>query len=268
MSRSHAQGQDYAPFDDDYRGFDAREEETARGPLILALAIGVLLIFGAVVWNTYRQGVRPEGEGLPRVLAESQPFKTVPADPGGLAVPHTDKRFYDDMDATARDPVPEPEPEAPVMELAGAGAVSDGIPTDLRRGPVEPVTELTQEPGMPPAPATAEIQSAVTSVSPEAGPVPATQAGRARFEFVSGGEYLVQIAALRSESAAETAWKRVTSSAPELYYGATKVIQRADLGSEGVFYRLRAGAFADRSEASAFCDAIKEAGANCIVVNG
>jgi len=78
----------------------------------------------------------------------------------------------------------------------------------------------------------------------------------------------VQIAALRSEEAAETAWKRVTASAPELYYGATKIIQRADLGSEGVFYRLRVGAFADRSEASAFCDAIKDAGANCIVVNG
>jgi hypothetical protein len=46
------------------------------------------------------------------------------------------------------------------------------------------------------------------------------------------------------------------------------MIQRADLGSEGVFYRLRVGAFADRSEASAFCDAVKEAGANCIVVNG
>ena len=69
MDRQSSQGQDYTPFDDDYLGFDAREEEAARGPLILTLAIGVLLIFGAVVWNPYRQGVRPEGEGLPSVLA-------------------------------------------------------------------------------------------------------------------------------------------------------------------------------------------------------
>ena len=89
-----------------------------------------------------------------------------------------------------------------------------------------------------------------------------------RFAFAAEGGYLVQIAALRSEEAAESQWKRVTASAPELYHGATKMIQRADLGSEGVFYRLRVGAFADRSEASAFCDAVKEAGANCIVVNG
>lgn len=33
------------------------EEDAARGPLILALAVGVLLVFGAVVWNTYRQGI-------------------------------------------------------------------------------------------------------------------------------------------------------------------------------------------------------------------
>ncbi|MFN3911134.1 SPOR domain-containing protein [Hyphomonas sp.] len=272
MGRASSNGEDYSPFDDDYRGFDVREDETARGPLILTLAVGVLLIFGAVVWNTYRQGVRPEGEGLPSVLAEAEPFKQVPADPGGVAVPNTDKRFYDEMDATAREPVAEPAPSAPV-ELAGAGAVSDGEPAQLRRGPVEPVTDLTQTPGMPEAVATTALTPSAPPAAvaePAALPVSAPEplGPRARFAFAAKGDYLVQIAALRSEEAAETAWKRVTNSAPELYYGATKIIQRADLGSEGVFYRLRVGAFADRSEASAFCDAIKEAGANCIVVNG
>ncbi|MEQ9507323.1 MAG: SPOR domain-containing protein [Hyphomonas sp.] len=262
MGRASSQGEDYSPFDDDYRGFDAREEETARGPLILTLAIGVLLIFGAVVWNTYRQGVRPEGEGLPRVLAEDAPFKKAPEVAGGVDVPNTEMRFFDEMDASTREPVPEPEPS--VVELAGAGPVSDGIPTDLRRGPVEPVTELGAEPA---APAPAMPDPVVTLPQAESLPVQ-PQGPRVRFAFSAGGDYLVQIAALRSEEAAETAWKRVTASAPELYYGATKIIQRADLGAEGVFYRLRVGAFADRSEASAFCDAIKEAGANCIVVNG
>ena len=121
-----------------------------------------------------------------------------------------------------------------------------------------------------PAVATTTVLTPSTPPSDVADPVttPEPQGPRARFAFSATGSYLVQIAALRSEDAAETAWKRVTNSAPELYYGATKVIQRADLGSEGVFYRLRVGAFADRSEASAFCEAIKEAGANCIVVNG
>ena len=263
MGRASSHGEDYSPFDDDYRGFDAREEETARGPLILTLAIGVLLIFGAVVWNTYRQGIRPTGEGLPSVLAEEAPFKKSPEVAGGVDVPNTEMRFFDEMDASTRDPVPEPEPA--VLELAGAGTtVSDGLPTDLRRGPVEPVTELGSELGAPQPPA----DPVVTLPAPETALPITPQGPRARFAFSTGGDYLVQLAALRSEEAADTAWKRVTAAAPELYYGASKIIQRADLGQDGVFYRLRVGSFADRSEASAFCDAVKEAGANCIVVNG
>ncbi|MBK8199513.1 MAG: SPOR domain-containing protein [Acidobacteria bacterium] len=261
MGRASSHGEDYAPFDDDYRGFDVRDEETARGPLILTLAIGVLLIFGAVVWNTYRQGVRPEGEGLPSVLAEETPFKQSPEEAGGVAVPNTDIRFFDEMDASKREVAADPAPKP--VELAGAGPVSDGEPAQLRRGPVEPVTELGETPALPVIEETAPVEK---SVAVAAEPVPAGP--RVRFAFADNGGYLVQIAALRSEDAAETAWKRVTASAPELYHGATKVIQRADLGSEGVFYRLRVGAFADRSEASAFCEAVKEAGANCIVVNG
>ncbi len=270
MGRSSAEGDDYAPFDDDYRGFDGRDEEAARGPLILALAVGVLLIFGAVVWNTYRQGVRPEGEGLPSVIVTDEPIRTAPEDAGGVVVPNTDKRFYDELDATSREPVT--EAALPEDELAGEGVVNEGVPANLRRGPVEPITELGAAPVLPPPIETETVTASAVEAAPVvpavSEPVPEPQGPRVRFAFAANGPYLVQIAALRSEEAAETSWKRVTASAPELYYGATKVIQRADLGSEGVFYRLRVGAFADRSEASAFCEAIKEAGANCIVVNG
>ena len=132
---------------------------------------------------------------------------------------------------------------------------------------MEPVTDLTDTP--PPAGVvTGQAPAARAVVPPPPVALEAPQGPRVRFAFAAEGAYLVQIAALRSEEAAESQWKRVTASAPELYHGATKMIQRADLGSEGVFYRLRVGAFADRSEASAFCDAVKEAGANCIVVNG
>lgn len=267
MSRSNAQNHDYTPFDDDYRGFEAREEETARGPLILAIAICVLLIFGGVIWNTYRQGVRPEGEGLPSVLAAQQDtWKRTPETPAASAVPDTDKHFFDSLDATARDPVavvPEPAAEEPVMTLAGADAAGDGEPTQLRRGPVEPLVELGAAPAGPAAQASEQIQPVAVAEA-----APAQQGPRAQFVFQPDGAFLVQLAALRTEEQAETAWKRVNSSAPELYYGANKIIQRADLGPNGVFYRLRVGAFADRSEASAFCDAIKKTGATCIVVTG
>ncbi|MFN3609724.1 MAG: SPOR domain-containing protein [Hyphomonas sp.] len=269
MSRSDMAGREN-PFEDDYRGFDVREDEAARGPLILTLAIGVLLIFGGVVWNTYRQGVRPATDGLPSVIAEAQPFKQLPANPGGNPIEHTDKQFYDAMDASERKADVTPA----AADAPATGALAGGPPRDLRPAPIEapaeelvaaapqplPVTELPIGPSDP-----KQQIAAVTIKPPE--PI-APLSSQARFTFTESGPFLVQIAALRSEEAAETAWSRVTSSAPELYHGASKRIQRADLGSEGVFYRLRVGAFADRAQAVAFCDAIKESGANCIVVTG
>lgn len=266
MGRASSNGDDYTPFDDDYRGFDAREEETARGPLILTLAIGVLLIFGAVVWNTYRQGIRPEGEGLPSVLAEETPFKQAPEVAGGVEVANTDIRFYDEMDASGREPAVEAIPAS--VELAGEGAPATGEPTSLRRGPVEPITELGAAGAATTAATPEPTQILPAAAVAEPVPEPAPAGPRVRFAFTANGEYLVQLTALRSEEAAETVWKRVTASSPELFHGAAKVIQRVDLGADGVFFRLRAGAFADRSEATAFCEAIKESGSNCFVVNG
>jgi len=87
-----------------------------------------------------------------------------------------------------------------------------------------------------------------------------------RFAFSAEGSYLVQVAALRSEEGAEEAWAKLAVSHEDLIEGATRYIQRADLGAKGVFFRLRAGRFQDRSEAVSFCDALKADGGSCIVV--
>ena len=78
--------------------------------------------------------------------------------------------------------------------------------------------------------------------------------------------FLVQISAVRSEDAANEAWSRLTQRHPELFAGARKSVERADLGARGVFYRLRAGSFETREAASRFCDAYKQAGGDCIIV--
>ncbi len=274
MGRQRQEGGDYAPFEDDYRGFDIREDEASRGPLILALAICVLLIFAGVVWNTYRQGVRPDAGALPRVLAESGPYKTRPADPGGRPVPHTDKQFYNAMDGTETAAAGSSRADQAVT-LAG-GDLSDQLqdpPEASALGiPLREIASVSPAAGSPePGPATARLRpepgiiAAVTTRAPDPqGPL----SSEARFNFMEEGPWFVQLAALRSEQAAEAAWRRVTASAPELYHGANRRIQRADLGQDGVFWRLRVGAFADRSEAAAFCEAVREAGSNCIVVTG
>ena len=276
MSRYRYGADEGSPFEDDYRGFEIRDDDTARGPLILALAVGVLLVFGAVVWNTYRQGVRSNGAGIPSVIADAQPYKRVPEDRGGLEVRDTDKRFYDQMDASDR--------ELEVVDGGTSDLLQGGPPIDLRPGADDDLDEGTDpDNGMPNSVAdevsaladlskpdlAEDLASAepVQLTSPRV-PAPVSRDLAPQFAFTESGTYLVQVAAFRSEEAAETEWRKAAAEHPQLYRGAGKRIQRADLGAKGVFYRLRIGGFAEKSEAAAFCDALKATGDNCIVVTG
>ena len=275
MSRYRYGADEASPFEDDYRGFDIRDDETARGPLILALAIGVLLVFGAVVWNTYRQGVRSNGAGLPSVIADAQPYKRVPDERGGLEVRDTDKRFYDQMDASER--VPD---LANLDNGDGSDMLQGGPPIDLRPNDEE-MDGSDPDNGMPNSVAD-EVAELADLSRPDRGidseplaPMPVTRAPpppprdmSPQFAFSEGGQYLVQVAAFRTEDAAEAAWRKSAAAHPDLYRGAGKRIQRADLGAKGVFYRLRVGGFSQKTEADAFCDALKAQGDNCIVVTG
>jgi hypothetical protein len=273
---------DIGPYEEEYRGFEIRDDETARGPLILTLAIGVLIVFAAVVWNTYRQGVRPQDGALPMVVAEAQPYKRVPDDRGGVQIDDLDRMLYDVIDGSSREPVSTPQTVAGRSEEFLRG----GPPMDLRPQSSEPETAQAPASEMPvsqddvrrvglqeaEAPALAELPS-LPEVEPQSQPVqvasaaPVEQAAPApRFAFAKGGDYLVQISAVRSESAATDAWKRASRAHPEIFEGASMSIERADLGAKGVFFRLRAGSFGSREGAADFCSAYKSEGGDCIVV--
>lgn len=266
---------DFDPFDDDYRGFDMRDSDPNRGPLIFALAIGVLLVFGAVIWNTYRQGVRQDG-AVPMVVADKQPYKSVPAETGGKVVPDTDKRFFDQIDGSER-------PATPETDDVSGQVLQGGPPIDIRPNGRALQEDVDPDNGMPNAVAdqvkaladiegtpsdNSGVEVAATkrvAVKPAAArPVPSAR--KSMYAFDSSGKYLIQVAAFRKETAAESTWKKLKIKAPNLYEGAGKYVQRADLGAKGVFYRLRIGKFSDRDEARKFCDAVKKTGDNCILV--
>jgi hypothetical protein len=137
--------------------------------------------------------------------------------------------------ANARDPV---EENAFYENLEGQ---SEGAAVTPRAGP-EQVAEATPEPSGP----------------PQLAPAP---------HFVSNGPFVAQLAALQSESGANAAWQRFSSRAPGLFAAARLDVERADLGQRGVYYRVRAGYFADRANATRFCERIRQMGQDCIVVS-
>jgi cell division protein FtsN len=104
--------------------------------------------------------------------------------------------------------------------------------------------------------ATEAPEAPIAFTAPEAPVAPV--AGQARF--------LVQLSALRSSDAAESAWAQMDVAHPGLLRGVKKDVQRADLGAQGIYYRLRAGYFGDRIQANTFCERVKGAGLDCMVV--
>ena len=268
---------DFGPFEDDYRGFEPRDGEGNRGPLIVALAGGLLLIFGAVIWNTYKEGVRVDAGALPIIFADATPYKRAPENPGGTVAPDQDRVIYDQLDggkrqlaALAEPEQIKPEPVLPQPILQG------GPPIMLREGEE---TDLDEASGIPKAALRQVIemenrakaeQAKIENVAVTAAPAaePRLNLPSSKFTFEASGNYLVQIAALRTEAAADAAWLSAVGEHPAIYNGAQKRVQRADLGAKGVFYRLRVGAFGERPEAVSFCDALKSQGETCIVVNG
>lgn len=114
-----------------------------------------------------------------------------------------------------------------------------------------------------------EIAAATPRAGPEAVAEPAPASGAPQLaaapQFSANGPFVAQLAALQSEAAVEQAWRRLASRAPQLFAAARLDIQRADLGQRGIYYRVRAGYFADRANASRFCERIRQMGQDCIV---
>lgn len=76
----------------------------------------------------------------------------------------------------------------------------------------------------------------------------------------------VQLASLPSEAAAWEAWKHISGKYSAQVTGLTAMVESADLGTKGIFYRVQTGPFATVAAAQERCSAMKAAGLDCLVV--
>ncbi len=119
---------------------------------------------------------------------------------------------------------------------------------DAEPAPVEPATEDTE------VPAESAARTPEQPVAPPAAQTP-------------GQSYIVQLAAYRQASGAETVWNGLLRAHPDLLAELSKTIRRADLGAtRGVVHQLRVGPFADEAAARTLCETLKKRGTDCFVV--
>ena len=271
-------------FDDEYYGRDQAGGKARTIGLALGVIVGAV-IAGTAAWFVFGGGAADRGSA-PLIVAEPGPFKVRPEDPGGLQVENQDKRVYERLGGEAAQSDVEnilPPPEAPRTPEATPPEPKPMEAAPPRPAPTPPVIpppeapEVVDTPTETPAPAVVEPEPEVqtTEVPGEpvqqaepqiADPEPAPAQTLESMVAALSGDYLIQIAALRSEDAASNEWTRVSGKHPALLGGFRPLIVKADLGERGIFYRLRAGPLANRSDAEQLCSALAAENVGCLVV--
>ena len=81
----------------------------------------------------------------------------------------------------------------------------------------------------------------------------------------TGGTYVVQVSAQKTEDEARASYQALQQKYPSVFGGREANIRRADLRDKGVYYWAQIGPFQTVDEANAFCGDLKAAGGQCIV---
>lgn len=256
------------------------EPDSGRRGLALPFGIGAvtLLIFGGILWWAYSSNGEDAGATVPVITADETPMKVKPAEEGGLEVLDQDKLVYDNIaegeEGTGKVEQLLPGPEEPVTppQPAAAAATGPAQPAPLTATEEDTDTALAEATPSPAAPETAPASAAPAAPAP-AEPAPAQEAAApaaaapaAPVQPATGGSWKIQLAAVKSDSAARQQWGRMRKAHPDLLDDMRLTVQRADLGDKGVYFRIQAGPLPDRTTAEDVCAELKAAKQPCLVV--
>lgn len=173
---------------------------------------------------------------------------------------------------------PEVKPEEAPAQIAAA---SPAVPEDAPAPQAQPVVAAAAEEKPAEAPVTAAAPQAVPQEEQKiaaATPVPTAKPEKEVAEelsrtepasgvetFESGTGWYIQLASLRSDDAAKTAWADLQKSLSVLKPLSHR-IEKADLGARGTYYRLQAGPFAE-AKARDICKAVEaQRPGGCLVI--
>ncbi len=204
-----------------------------------------------------------------------------PAVPGGG--PHKVRTLQVKPDGTFVAPqetaAATPQPAVPALPAPGA-SVAVTMPATPAQPPAQPAvqpdpvtTASVSQPAAPQAPAAApQPQPGAAAVVATPAPLPqqkpATQTAAApAAQAAPGGSiFVVQVASRRSQSLALAAFADLQQKYTSLLGNYQPMIQSADLGAKGTWYRLRVGPMSKKAEAATLCKSLKRAGLrSCLV---
>jgi cell division protein FtsN len=231
----------------DYDDLDDLDEGGFNWMLVSVLLLAVTGFF-ALAWYAYQTGASQ----VVVIKADATPVRARPENAGGREFLHQEKTIYEAIN---------PEPSAPLrVTLQPAAQEPQLMSAD------EKVAEILQRAVSDAQKKAAEVKPAPVVVeapkpAPKAEPAPAPVAAA----LATSGER-VQLGAFRSKAEAEKNWQKIARAHGSLLKGKPHQVVRADLGSKGVFYRLRVAGFNDADAAKALCKRLSAKGQGCFLV--
>lgn len=177
--------------------------------------------------------------------------------------------------------LPAATPPAQVGPAAAAPPtprIKPRIPTPVRQANRPGNAPIRLTPATPPAatpPARLSAAPAATPTPPRAiAPAPPRAAPKTASRQVTApappaanpNAYIVQVASYRSENEAQAAFGRLKQKHSRLVGSYQPLIQRADLGARGIYYRLRVGPIDGKARANDLCQSLRSAGQKACLV--
>lgn len=248
------------------------------------LGIVAIGLFGAAIYFAYDYGIKNDSfQDAPIVKAPTEPIRVLPTEKDGRQINNTDIAVYNNLQSDkANDPkagmvdILQPKPEQPITPPGWENKTAAGQQSGTK--PLSPLQEIpakeasaagknqtagrvTQQPAPKAVAKPAPKPKPVAKPKPKPKPKP-----KASPKPASNGRFWVQIASLKSQKAAETAWQNLSGKHQSLLGKYRSDIQRADLKDRGIFYRLRVGPLSTRDDSAQLCTQLQMQKIDCLVV--
>ena len=208
----------------------------------------------------------PAASGAPsRPLGQiGEPASSAGAPARVTVVPTRPVTLPGDDNARSATVAPATQSQSQILGLSAGAAIPKPRPD---RGSALAPRRIAAQPA---APVTSQRNSAENPGGPTnllAAAPPASQPAAAALppRSSAGGQYVVQVSSQRSQEAAQATYRTLQRQYPSVLGPYSADIQRAQVQDRGVFYRVRVGPFAARSEAVDLCNQLKASGGSCFV---
>ena len=190
----------------------------------------------AAIAGSSAKPVEPAAPAKPAQEAASKPAATT-AKPAATTTPATTKTVTEA--ATTSKPAATESKAAATTNTTTAKPATTEAPAKAAEKPAEKPAQVAS--AAPAAAATADPKAKPTGVR-------------------------IQLVSMPSEAAAWDAWKQISGKYSAQLTGLTAMVESADLGTKGTFYRVQTGPFTTVAAAQERCTTMKAAGLDCLVV--